>query len=254
MKPRRVLFCDFRAPSDPAAWAARIRRMGFTDAMIGPSWQDDVEAFQPLVPLAAMVRAFDALRAEGITPWVMPWVHRDAAWVDTMGRWCSDLVGATGVNVCFDAEWGWLSGPGARRPAAEAAAHVEAYTSQWPVEVAVTSYGFLPGAVVHLAHVCGLGIPQAYADGKRPDPIYRPGVLPAPSVRSWRAACSDVWVGGGCYNLDHPGTEDDGLKGMAKAADAMDRTDATGVAWWSEKHVGPRIEAWFQARYNPKED
>lgn len=249
MKPRRVLFCDFRAPSDPAAWAARIRRMGFTDAMIGPSWQDDVEAFQPLVPLAAMVRAFDALRAEGVQPWAMPWLHRDEAWIDAVGRWCADLVASHGVGVCVDAEWGWIKGPGSRRPAGEAAEHWRAYADAFPLR-AVTSYGLLPASVAPLARVGGVGIPQAYADGSRPDPIYRPGALPGPAVRSWRKACDVVWVGGACYNLDHPGTEDDGLAGMAKAARAMAASGAEGTAWWSEKHVGDRMAAWFSALHN----
>ena len=249
--PRRVLFCDFRAPDDPGAFAARVRGMGFTDAMIGPSWEDDTPTFKPRVPLVELVRAFDALMVEGVQPWVMPWMHRDEAWIDAVGRWCADLVVRRGVGVCGDAEWGWMRGPGSSRPAEEAAEHWAFYARAFPL-AAITGYGFLPASVEPLARVGGVGIPQAYADGKRPDPIYRPGALPAPSVRSWRKACAHVWVGGACYNLDHPGTADDGLRGMTKAADAMDRTDATGHAWWSEKHIGPGIEAWFKARYDEK--
>lgn len=249
--PRRALFCDFKAPSDPGAFAARVRDMGFTDAMIGPSWQDDVEVFKPLVPLPAMVRAFDALMAEGVQPWVMPWMHRDAAWLDAVGRWCADLVASHGVGVCGDAEWGWDKGPGSKRPAVEAADHWRLYAEKFP-RSAITGYGFLTAGVEPLARVGGIGIPQAYADGKRPDPIYRPGALPVRAVASWRKACSTVWVGGACYNLDHPGTEDDGLLGMAKAADVMAASGATGTAWWSEKHVGDRMAAWFKALHDDK--
>ena len=48
--PRRVLFCDFRAPRRPGAFAARVRGMGFTDAMIGRSWEDDTPRSSPACP------------------------------------------------------------------------------------------------------------------------------------------------------------------------------------------------------------
>lgn len=246
--PRRLLFCDFRTPDDPGAFAARVREMGFTDAAIGPSWEDTTTRFQPRVQLQPLIQTFDALMGAGIQPWVMPWLHRDAAWIDAVGRWCADLVASHGVGVCVDAEWGWIKGPGSKRPAGEAAEHWSLYARMCPRR-AVTSYGLLPASVAPLACVGGIGIPQAYADGKRPDPIYRPGVLPARAAVSWGKACDEVWIGGACYNLDHPGVEDDGLRGMTKAANAMDATKSAGSAWWSEKHINAGIQRWFKERH-----
>lgn len=245
--PRRLLFCDFRLPGDPPAFAARLRGIGWTDVAFGPDWRDDVREFRPLMSSGALARVIEACHREGLVVWAMPWMHRDSTWLRAVASWCGELVASHGVGVCGDAEWGWIEGPGSGRPAAEAADEWASLSGAWPLR-AITSYGLLPSAVAPLARVGGIGIPQAYADGSRPDPIYRPGALPARAMASWRTACREVRMGGSLFNLDHPGTADDGIPGIRKARAAMIRA-TPHEAWWSEKHTGPRLDAAFKEMF-----
>ena len=256
---RKWLWTMFAEPGNHNKVVATSVATGMTDVVI---LVNDSPVAQPKFGVKFCVdntkALCDKLRDAKITPHLGTWLDPKAQYVDDCAQGMADLAGqCNAASICLDLEGEWNKR--ISNHTAFVADTVRPAFKGFPVPIGVTSFAFLPAAVVPALSWCveyhdGYGQPQAYSvyQGKswQMDKRLTPDVLPRAAWDSWSPVTRRLCCLLAAWGSEVPGRTIAQGQWQGKAwgiaesievsAAAADLAGFPELGWWSEEGLSRR--------------